>query len=398
MINDKIRLALYHLEGFNGVFRQFWELGTMQFTDEIPSACVTFDNTGQQIAFKFNKTFYDKLTIYDLAFIIGHECMHVLLYHGLRYWENTSYQLNHEIWNTAADISIHEIMFREFGFEFNKLSEYIQEFICTHEKFFKEEENIKRGATMDYYFEKLCNRPGMKHITLDVHNFSKDYAYGSKNIAKKIFEQLSNVEKKELYDKLKDKDGQQAGKESGDRWWHVNLTTLHKKKWEMVIKEWAQAFLMADKFDWSKKNRRISSLNSRLILPAHLELDIKKIKVWLFMDTSGSCFHLADRFFSAAASLPPKFFEPRLFCFDTSVYETTLSSRKVYGGGGTAFDIIQHHIDRNGPHPDCIFVITDGYGNKVEASDPKKWHVFLTSDHKECFPETCKFHSFEEFE
>lgn len=45
------------------------------------------------------------------------------------------------------------------------------------------------------------------------------------------------------------------------------------------------------------------------------------------MDTSGSCFNLAERFFKAALTLNPKKFNVRLFCFDYYATETSLKSK-----------------------------------------------------------------------
>ena len=115
----------------------------------------------------------------------------------------------------------------------------------------------------------------------------------------------------------------------------------------------------------------MSLLPRKMFLPSEMEIDERdfektQIDVWFFLDTSGSCWNLKDRFFTAAASLPPERFNIRLFCFDTVVKETTLESKKVYGGGGTCFKIleeeIQKEIRQGAEYPTGVFVITDGYG------------------------------------
>ena len=106
--------------------------------------------------------------------------------------------------------------------------------------------------------------------------------------------------------------------------------------------------------------------------------------MWFFLDTSGSCYHLKDRFFAAAASLPERRFNVRLFCFDTAVQETTLASGKIYGGGGTSFRIIEKHIQGEISSKGCkypeVFVISDGYGDLVSPQHPSKWHWLLTDN------------------
>jgi predicted metal-dependent peptidase len=146
-----------------------------------------------------------------------------------------------------------------------------------------------------------------------------------------------------------------------------------------------------------------------MILPSEMENDDyydeeSKIDVWFFLDTSGSCWDLKDRFFSAAESIPEKRFKVRLFCFDTRVEETTLESRKIYGGGGTSFKIIEQHIQNiikkeNNKYPQAIFVISDGYGDNVYPAQPAKWHWFLTAGGiKNFIHKDCNIYNLEDYE
>ena len=394
-MDSKLRTAIQELSCYNGIFRQLWDLGRIHFVEDIPTACVTFDREGQQLDFRFNREFYDKLNSSQLAFIIAHECMHVILFHGKRFMSNKMLIANKDTFNVAADIAIHEIMEREFMFNIEQMKDVG---LCTIESVFKEKApQIEQLSTMEYYFNKLVEGCEVTYVPLDIHMFDENFADGCEGIVKKAFERLTDVEKKELQNKLKDI-AKMRGEEQGNKWFNVTINPVKKKKWEMIIKEWAQAFLQSDRFCWYKPSRRTATLDSNLFLPSHLELEIKKTNVWLYMDTSGSCIDLAPRFFSAAASLPVKFFNARLFCFDTQVYETDVKSKKVYGGGGTAFDIIQMHISDQQDRPDFVFVITDGYGNQVKPERPDRWHVFLTTEDKSCFPDNCIFHSFDEFE
>lgn len=393
-MDSKLREAVYTLESYNGIFRQLWELGGIKFTNSIERAAVAFNREGKCIDFLFNPEFYKEISAQQLSFIITHECLHVLLYHGKRLYNNLNYKLNPEIFNCAADIAIHEIMYKEF--EFDELGlEHV-----TRENYFSEILNeIEECQTTDYYFEKIVSNSNLetKYIELDSHMFNEEDGDGYSDLINKAFNRLSEVEKKELKEKLKDITGR--GDESVDELYNVEVNKVKKKKWEIIVKELSQAFIQADKFDWRRKNRRITSIDNGLFLPSYLELDIKKVNVWLFMDTSGSCIDLASRFFSAAASLPEKFFDPKLFCFDTKVYPTDIRKKEVFGGGGTSFDIIEEYIQNsNDPYPNFVFVITDGMGNDVIPEYPERWHIFLTSKYKDNFKGNCVFHSFDEFE
>jgi len=128
-------------------------------------------------------------------------------------------------------------------------------------------------------------------------------------------------------------------------------------------------------------------MSQDLVLPSEMEedaLDKTKIEVFFFLDTSGSCIGYKNRFFKAALSLP-KNFNVRLFCFDTQVRETTLISRKIYGGGGTNFGIIEAHIQKvmkedKCAYPKAVFIITDGWGTAVNPAKAENWYWFLTTN------------------
>jgi hypothetical protein len=101
--------------------------------------------------------------------------------------------------------------------------------------------------------------------------------------------------------------------------------------------------------------------------------------------------------------LPPDLFDIHLFCFDTSVYETTLKSREIFGNGGTYFHIIEPGIQRymmkyNKKYPEAVFLITDGYGDKVYPKYPERWHWFLTNSYKTYIPLSSKTYNLKDYE
>jgi len=118
-----------------------------------------------------------------------------------------------------------------------------------------------------------------------------------------------------------------------------------------------------------------------------------KIELYFFQDCSYSCYHLKDRFFNAAKSLPEDRFDVKLFTFDTRVYESSLKSGKLYGFSGTRFDIIEQHLQTVKPHPRAIFVITDGAGNVVNPQHPDRWFFFLSAKNTRYIP--AKSHTYD---
>jgi hypothetical protein len=178
----------------------------------------------------------------------------------------------------------------------------------------------------------------------------------------------------------------EAGTQAGNVIIEVLKTLIKKKpKWEKVVKFTVRQEEEDIEFDaWDKDDRRLSIMSKDMMMPGK-RYDMKKTKIpiFLFMDTSGSCVSYAERFWKAAESIDPKKFDIRLFCFDTSVYETTLKSRKLYGFGGTNFSPIEREIQKvmkaDGiSYPKAVFVITDGWGPSPTPQKPERWHWFMT--------------------
>ena len=241
------------------------------------------------------------------------------------------------------------------------------------------------------------------------------------NIAEELSKQLSDDELSKLNDSIKDqvsgdKEGdattQQAGTGLGGRLITVNIGKVaKKKKWETVIKNWASRYIQTafkNVEQWARMNRRFAFIASSLMIPTEmeddgLEKDKNKVKVWFFQDTSGSCSGFAKRFFKAAASLPPDRFDVKMHCFDTRVYETTIESGKLYGFGGTRFDILETYIQsqtnrESKNYPDAVFVITDGYGTTVLPKQPKRWYWFLSGNYKRYIPQESNVYKLADFE
>lgn len=160
---------------------------------------------------------------------------------------------------------------------------------------------------------------------------------------------------------------------------------------------------------WERVNPRYSQIISNEIhLPTNCKVleeykEKNKIDVFFFLDTSGSCINLKDRFFKAAKSLDPKKFNIRLFCFDTMVQETTLESGRVWGGGGTSFSIIERHIQsvitsEKKKYPKAVFLVTDGMGDNVIPEKPERWYWFLSYNYKQYIPAKSKTFMLSDYE
>jgi predicted metal-dependent peptidase len=391
MISDELWLEIgMALEIHHAVFYKVWQLGKPSFTKEIDTAAIKFDKEGKYFLFLFNPEFWNSLDFYNKLFIICHECLHVILNHGVRIKDANNYLLV----NQALDIVVNHLLIDKFSFKREKIKNW-QDFCWVDTVF--QDKNIATNENYEFYFNLLKKNYGDGYPLLklvDDHNFE---TIEDKN----LFDHFSSEEKSCLLDALEKHF-------EVDKWFVFNNLQINKKrKWETIIKNWSFSMLEKghkDAEQWTRLNRRFSMLSKEIFIPSEMEIEEiekqkNKIEVCFFLDTSGSCWDLKERFFSAAESLPKKKFNINLFCFDTKIQKTTLESKRIYGGGGTSFTIIEQFIQSMNKHPDGVFVITDGYGDYVNPKSPKNWHWFLTEESTSSFiSKKCNIYKLSEFE
>lgn len=414
------------LEQHHAVFYKVWQMGKPIFNEDIPTAAVQFDDKGEFIWFHFNPEYWKKLDFYNKCFVICHEALHIVLNHGIR--TKDAEVDNRKATNVALDIVVNHALIRGFSFNRNQIAGW--ENYCWVDTVFKEKNPQPSTEEMyEFYYNLFDKVYGMggpgdgengEPTTVDDHSYMGEKSEKWDKIIDSLNEGLADEEKESLKKMIDkhfqqepiNKSNQKAGNETGGKWVFANISKIKKKKkWETVIKNWSKKYLKEKDKDieqWVRLNRRLTMLPRNIFLPSEMEIEDNdkektKIKVYFFMDTSGSCWGLKDRFFAAASSLPPEKFDVRLLCFDTQVQETTLESKKIYGGGGTSFSIlenfIQEEIKQGGIYPEGIFVITDGFGNKIKPQKPEKWNWFLTQGGcKTYIDDQCNFFNLDDFE
>ncbi len=406
----------FKLEAHHSIFYKLWEMGEMVFDDSIPTACVKFDRAGNYVSFHFNPEFWEQKTSYERLFIICHECLHVWLNHGLR-TKNAEFP---QMVNTALDVVINHMLVDSFGFQRHKIADFKE--LCWIDTIFDEKDgDIEPEQTFEYYYNKIIESPNTKFIDcklVDSHDYLGDVDFDK--IVDKLGEGLSEQERKEIA-KTIDKHRERTpsfgrGDMAMSEWESMSVpdTIKKKKSWFELIKRWAtdKGRAEADADQWVRKNRRLAFLESdsgsQLMLPSDNEdyaYDTDKVEMWLYLDVSGSCYNLRNDFFCASLTIPQDRIKMRTFCFDTKVTEVDLKDRKLISGGGTSFSIIARHIQKElkpgRKHP-VIFVFTDGYGDSVRVTEPKKWHWFIDGswgmNHvKNLTDKKCNFYPMEDF-
>lgn len=422
-IEERIELGKL-LQDKHYFFRAFWDLGNpviVDDTSEFKTAAVLFDKDGEAVNFVLNEDFWGALTDDSQLFVLCHEMLHVLLNHGRRF-KDAKTKREQELLNVAADIVINEMLCAMFGFTRSRLPDSISKEGCWINTVFPDTYVEPRQST-EYYYNRLLkdNTDVSKHSLVDQHvvldeegqkkfeEFLEENAGILNTLDAEFLDRLVSEGSlsKELRDEILRAGVGTGGKHS------VNAKKSLKKKWETVITEWSlrqKVYQFFEKERWERVNPRYSQiLTGGLNLPSankilEEDFDKNRIDVYFFLDTSGSCIHLKDRFFKAAKSLDPKKFRIKLFCFDTVVHELDIKVNQVYGGGGTSFHIIEEAIQRTmkrdkKKYPSAVWVVSDGYGNNFATKYPKRWFWFLTESHTtNCIPKESKIFHLKNYE
>lgn len=429
------------LESYHALFYKFWELGRPLLTTDIPTAAIAFNKEGGFVEFLFNPDFWEECDLYKKCFVIAHECLHVILDHGKR----GSVQKTHpELWNVAIDIVVNHLLVDGFGFFREIIQDY--ESYCWLDTVFPDESTrpAPRQSAEHYYIRLVRNADFVEiKVLVDMHggfgqedsgdgnNDDQEDEQQGKNsiqwkditgklrddILEQIGDELTPSEQKDIREKIKDEipdtPGGGRGTSHGGATWLIKEVKpkILRRKWESIIKLWSSKYTRdIEKEQWVRKNRRFVTLSPHLMLPTDMEdehTDRKRVRVFFYLDTSGSCYGYSERFTQVAKTLPLDLFDVQFFCFDTRVYSIDMKQKKVklYGRGGTAFHIIEEHIhqrmkeEKTSRYPDAVFLLTDGYGNRVSPKHPDRWQWLLTDySYQGYIPQDSLVHSLSNFE
>lgn len=411
-LNEEELIAIGNaLEDHHSLFYTFFHFGNITFDEAIPTACVKFSEDGEAIDFCFNPKFWDELDFYNRLFVLCHECLHILFNHGIRIKN-----LDGQIANIAADVVVNHYLTSRFGFVRNKIKNW--ESLCWIDTAFQSP-FIPEGKSFEFYYMKLKEQSklnaSLKCDVLDDHGSMPGLGGGDEvgdenddntkslqdRFVKKIGDLLSERDKDEIVDITDDEaadnnGGTQAGSGYVNTVWRMPKKKINPlKSWKGIVKKWKlkNKDVLTESDQWARMNRRNFLLPKNLILPSEMEFEgdsENKIEAWMFLDVSGSCYHLKSYFWEAAESVPKKYFNLKLFSFSTKVHEADLKGRKLIGGGGTNFHCINKKVNDAEKYPHIIMVITDGFGTSIYPKHPDRWHWFLTdSGSSHYFPKTC---------
>lgn len=389
------------LEQFHRVFDVFWGLSEIYFsppTRSLKTACVTFPPGGKSHMI-ISKAFWDSLNADEKLFVILHECLHVMLDHGMRNAANIP-GATHKLINIAQDITINEIIVDMFGFARGLMKDWRK--YCWIETCFADPSIIDRNQPFEYYLRKLIENPPPEGMdSMDEHGDLGGYDDGDPDpLAQALGEHLTWDELQAMIKSLGKEDGRGIGLSP----FNVILENRTPAKVDFnkivaKLKRNAKSKEHREIDSFAREPRRFGG--SRMILPGRLETQPHKHKLItaLFFDVSGSCMPYFNVFNSVreAFAKEEKLFDIRTFAFDTRVFEVK-PGEKLAIGGGTSFDIIeaqcQKIVAEDGRYPDCVVIITDGAGNRVAPQHPGRWIWLMTpgatrtyvDSRSQCFP------------
>lgn len=442
--DDEFRQISLDLDQYHAIFHKFWQIGKPIFTRSIPTACIRWDTDFHVACFEFNPDFWKSLDHYNRLWVIVHEMLHAILNHGIRMKDSK----RKELVNTALDVVVNHMTVDRFAFDRSRIQN--ADNYCWVDTVFKDktDKKIRENQHVEYYLRNLIeiypeikipfnsgengeqssgdgesgenseSIPGTQ--TVDEHGKMAD-SDDFKEVFEEINSSMTNEEKKSIKDIIEkhyETDGDNNSKQNGSGrgisgtgvWTFMNVKNVQKKrKWETVIYDWCRKRVRPDIKGierWGRVHRRLTAFKSKkLRLPCEMDVDTfvgkeYKLNLLFFLDVSGTCSHLAKRFFKAALSLPEDRFETELFAFNTAVQSVDKKTQRMSVGGGTSFHIIEAAIQKwkkeknNDRYPDAVFIITDGKGNSINPEKPERIYWFLTESNSKSFIPS-KSHTFE---
>jgi predicted metal-dependent peptidase len=424
------------LEDYHKVFYTFWQMSSVHFTDELPTAAVQFVKNSPPILL-LNQAFWCALSLRMQQFVILHECLHVLLDHFKRNGQHIR-GATPRLVNVAQDITINEMIIDLFGFDRNEIENW-QRF-CWIDTCFKEPSGVKRNQSFLYYLALLVaekNADGSSKSddkqTVDEHgdapgdqsdgeagNEGGDGSGGGgDDDAEEARDRAAGALAKEmdagdLADMLKAGGANEecvlngGGTSSG-----MFDVILEQKKPPKVdfrkIIEGVKRTKLKEKEkieeSFRREDRRFSEVMAAhpgVILPGRTVQTVKrkdKLHGAVFMDVSGSCLSQLSKFYDIIQAFrdEQEYFDCEFYLFDTTLQNITTKGKNYRVGGGTAFDIMEAELqgpfkEKYKSYPDIVIVITDGDGNKVEPMHPKRWLWLLTDHNKKTFIHSASRH------
>lgn len=444
---------LSSLSDYDSIFKVIYRFSNIIFDPIIPTACVSFNEYSTDKKFinmKFNPYLWNALNTETKLFIICHECMHIIYEHGYRLpkkdtiniisedEDSATLEINYNsMWNIATDIFINHNLLNNFKFLSNNLNIWFTYNLSFIDTVFKEQDLFNKvlyNKNSDYYFYLLLDKSKEEQSKiikkfldgdiLDLIQKCKSNGKISKNNSKKIKDEIQkdisrskNAEKKveDLNKELQDLDQttEPGNEESNTKYKIPSKKNTKAYNWNLFLKN----VLLVDDvntnyYSFNRINNKYLHImkNNNIIIPSELDdSDIGYVKpsCAVYMDVSGSCIHLTDRFWEVVNSIPEDLYSLNIYVFDVSVREVKKGDTIHDVGGGTSFYCIVDHYNKLKQKPIKSFVITDGFGDNCSdiLKNPSDWIWLLEKNNsssidnlKKMTSDLCQFYYIDDIE
>ena len=256
---DSLAMAV---EDYHVLFYKMWEMGRPVFTRDTDTACVTFNDAGEFLEFRFNPDFWDELDQYNRLFVICHECLHVILNHGVR----TQGHIDDKI-NVALDLVVNHMLVEGFDFERKR----IVKGACWVNTVWGKRTKMGTTHNAEHYYLNLPTRKIAR-------NFD-DHTFLSQEQRTKVFEKISKRLNNDERDMIKQSfDGTGGGAGNSDKAFDkliIEPPVPINRKFEKLVKKWSRRYMPShdDCDQWSRLHRRLHALNSEFLLPSEMETE-----------------------------------------------------------------------------------------------------------------------------
>ena len=300
----------------------------------------------------YNRSFFEKLTVKQVEFVVAHEILHNVFEHMLRVEGR-----DRAIWNAAADYSVNGTLVRD------RIGEVPPNIKIYHD-------TKHYGKSTEQVYDEIYEDEDEKSLQalgqlLDDHiDWEKDGKNGQPKYSKEELKQIRD-EIKEATISAAQAAG--AGNTPAEIQRMIKDLTEPKMNWREILRQQIQSTIKND-YTFMRPNRKGWHMNA--ILPG-TNYD-ETIDICVAIDMSGSISDSqAKDFISEIKGIMDEYkeYKIKVWCFDTKVYNEQdydsygedISDYQVMGGGGTEFDANWDYMKKHDINPKKFIMFTDGY-------------------------------------
>lgn len=315
--------------------------------------CATAATDGRNIY--FNRSFFEKLTVKQIEFVIAHEILHNVFDHLGR-----NEGRDRRIFNIAADYCVNGQLVRD----------NIGELPPKEIKIFHDSKYYNWSAEQVY--DDIFNKHDDEELAALGQLLDEHVDWGEED-QKGNRPSYSKEELKKIRDELREAtvaaaQAAGAGNTPANVQRMIKEFTEPKMNWREILRQQIQSTIKND-FSFMRPNRKGWHMNA--ILPGQQFQET--IDICVSIDMSGSIGDDQARdFLTEIKGIMEEYkdFKIKLWCFDTAVYNEAdydgytmddFSDYQVAGGGGTEFMVNWDYMKEHDINPKKFIMFTDGY-------------------------------------